>query len=31
MTYDADGLEMRAVAHRMAVGNHDDVVMVCDR
>ncbi len=31
MTHDADGIEVRAVAHRMAVGNDNDVVMVCDR
>jgi hypothetical protein len=31
MTNDADGIEMGAVAHRMAVGNDNDVVMVCDR
>ena len=31
MTNDADGVEVRAVAHRMAVGNDNDVVMVCDR
>ena len=31
MTDDADGVEVRAVAHRMAVGNDNDVVMVCDR
>ena len=31
MTDDADGIEVGAIAHRMAVGNDDDVVMVCDR
>jgi hypothetical protein len=31
MTNDADGIEVRAVAQGMAVGNHDNVVMVCDR
>jgi hypothetical protein len=31
MMDDADGIEMGAVAHRMAVGNDNDVVMVCDR
>ena len=31
MTHDADGIEVGAVAHRMAVGNDNDVVMVCDR
>ena len=31
MTNDADGVEVRAVAHRMAVGNDNNVVMICDR
>jgi hypothetical protein len=31
MTNDADGIEVGAVAHRMAVGNDNDVVMVGDR
>ena len=31
MTNDADGIEVGAIAHRMAVGNDNDVVMVCDR
>jgi hypothetical protein len=31
MTNDADGIEVGAIAHRMAVGNHNDVVMVGDR
>ena len=31
MTHDADGIEVGAVAHRMAVGNDNDVVMVGDR
>ena len=31
MTNDADGIEVRAVAHRMAVGNDNDVVMMRDR
>jgi hypothetical protein len=30
MTNDADGIEVGAVAHRMAVGNDNDVVMVGD-
>jgi hypothetical protein len=31
MTNDADGIEVGAIAHRMAVGNDNDVMMVCDR
>jgi hypothetical protein len=31
MTNDADGIEVGAIAHRMAVGNDNDVVMVGDR
>ena len=31
MTNDADGIEVGAIAYRMAVGNDNDVVMVCDR
>ena len=31
MTNDADGIEVGAIAHRMAVGNDNDVVMMCDR
>ena len=31
MTNDADCIEVRAIAQRMTIGDHDDVVMICDR
>jgi hypothetical protein len=31
VTNDADGVEVGAVIQRMAISNHDDVMMVCHR
>jgi hypothetical protein len=31
MANDADCIEVRAIAQRMAVGNHDNIVMIFDR